>query len=133
PLAAELGLQRLDGDAVRLDRAVATAFADEIVDEDALLRVGEGAALAPAALLGGAGLVIDEDRDAFHLAQLALDAIQLVAVLHRRAGRPFGPDGVLVRLIAHDDDPLHALVEDLLGDLPRRELAFHRLSAGHGD
>src|SRR5690606_5483567 len=56
-LAAELGVHRFDRQAVALHRAVAAAFAHQLVDDDALGRVGEGAALAAAALLGGAGLV----------------------------------------------------------------------------
>ena len=59
-LAAELGLQRLHRDAVRLHAAVAAALADQFVDDDALLGIGERAALAAAALLGGAGLVVDQ-------------------------------------------------------------------------
>src|SRR3546814_16518734 len=62
PLAAQLGLDRLDRDAVRLHAAVAAALADQLVAEDALVRVGEGAALAPAALLRGTGLRSAERR-----------------------------------------------------------------------
>ncbi len=47
PLAAEGGLDRHDRDAVRLHAAIAAAFADQLVDEDALVGIGEGAALAP--------------------------------------------------------------------------------------
>ena len=46
-LAAELGLERHDGDAVRLHRAVAAAFADAFVDEEAPRRVDQ-LALLPA-------------------------------------------------------------------------------------
>src|SRR5690606_24019644 len=55
PLAAELGLDRLDRDAVGLDAAVAAALADQFVDEDAPVGVREGAALAAAALFRRAG------------------------------------------------------------------------------
>src|SRR5882762_7330105 len=79
-LAAELGLERLDGHAIRLVRAVAATLADGVVDEDALGRVGEGAALAAAALLGGASLVVDQDREAGDVAQFALHLVELVAV-----------------------------------------------------
>src|SRR5690606_6950652 len=51
PLAAPLRVERGDGDAVRLRRAIAAALAHQIVDEDALVRIGESAALAAAALL----------------------------------------------------------------------------------
>src|SRR5581483_9924447 len=44
-LAAPFGHQRLYGNAVRFHAAVAAAFADEIVDDDALVRIREQAAL----------------------------------------------------------------------------------------
>src|SRR5690606_12059381 len=62
-LAPELGLQRLDRHAVRLHAAVAAAFAHQLVDDDPPVGIGEGAALAPAPLLGRTGLVVNEDRD----------------------------------------------------------------------
>src|SRR5450830_919128 len=54
-LAAELGLQRQNRRAVRLHAAVAATFADGLVDEQALIRVGIFAFFAAAAFLGGAG------------------------------------------------------------------------------
>ena len=45
-------------------RAVAAAFADALVDEDALRRIGIKPALAAAAFFGGAGLVVDQHREA---------------------------------------------------------------------
>ena len=53
-------------DAVRLHAAIAAAFADELVDDDALVGIGKRAALAAAALFGRAGLVVDQHRDAGH-------------------------------------------------------------------
>ena len=70
-LAAELGLHRQHRHAVRLHAAVAAAFADQRVDQHALGGIGHLAALAAAALLGRAGLVVDQDGDARHLAQVA--------------------------------------------------------------
>src|SRR5262249_35823910 len=70
-LAAELGLERLDREAVRCDAAVAAALADELVDDDAPRRVREFVALAAPALLGRAGLHVDDRGDALLLAQLA--------------------------------------------------------------
>ena len=84
-LAAELGLDRLDRDAVRLHAAIAAALADQFVDDHPLVGIGKGAALAPAALFGRAGLVVDQHRDALDLAQLALDLVQVVAVMDRRS------------------------------------------------
>src|SRR6185369_12451426 len=83
--AAELGLDRLDRQAVALHRAVAAAFADELVDDDALGRVLHRAALAAPALLGRARLVVDDDRAAGHLAQLPLHRIEVVTMAHRHA------------------------------------------------
>ncbi len=53
-----------DAQAIGLDRAVAAAFANEIVDIGEALGVGHLPALAPPPLLGGAGLLIDEHGDA---------------------------------------------------------------------
>src|SRR5690606_18868225 len=71
-LAPELGLDRAHRHAVRLVTAVAAALAHQVVDDHALGRVGEGAALAAAALLGSAGLVVDDRGDRWCGAQLAL-------------------------------------------------------------
>src|SRR5262249_57886615 len=54
-LASELGLERLHRHAVRHDAAIAAALADELVDDHALVGIGEGAALPSPALLGRAG------------------------------------------------------------------------------
>src|SRR5262245_4564835 len=87
-LATELGLERLDREAVRGDAAVPAAFADELVDDDAPGRVGELAALAAPALLGRAGLHVDDRGDALLLAQLALHRVELLARADRDPGRP---------------------------------------------
>ena len=85
-LAAEFGLDRLDRDAVRLHAAIAAALADQFVDDDALVGIRKRAALAAAALFGRAGLVVEQHRDALDLAQLALDEVEVVAMMERRAG-----------------------------------------------
>src|SRR3546814_15046877 len=50
-------------------------------DLHALRRIGEFPAFAATALFGGAGLFIDDDGDALHIAQLALQRIEFVAVV----------------------------------------------------
>ena len=132
-LAAELGLERLDRHAVALLRAVAAALADRVVDEHALGGIGEGAALAAAALLGGAGLVVDQHGEAGDFAQLALHGIELVAMADGDAVREAGIHRVLVGLVGDDDDLLGALGLDLARDLGNRERAVMRLAAGHRD
>src|SRR5438045_4119022 len=80
-LAAPFGFERLHRDAVRLHAAVAAAFADEFVDDHALVRIGELAALAAAPLLGRAGLVVDQHREARHVGERGLHRHQLVAMM----------------------------------------------------
>src|SRR5213078_3276139 len=127
---AELGLDRRDRQAVGGDRAIAAALADRLVDEHPLVGIGIGAALAPPALLGGAGLIIDQHRDALPVAQLALDFVELVAVMEGDARRPIGADRILVGLIAHQGNPAHAFGMDLLADRPGMDVAVVRLAAG---
>ncbi len=132
-LLAELGLDRHDREAVGVARAIAAALADRLVDEDALAWVGELAALAPAALLGGAGLVVDEHADAWHLAQLALHRVELVAMENLDAHGEAGIGGIFLGLVGDDDDALDALGGDLAGDLRHAQMAVDGLAAGHGD
>ena len=133
-LAAELGLLRLDGHAVAGDTAIAAALADQLVDDHPLVGVGERAALAAAALLGGAGLVIDQSGDARHLAQPALHGVELVAMEDAHAGREAGAERILARLVGDDGDLLHALGFEQPGDRRHVEVAgLHLLAAGHGD
>ena len=131
PLGAEIGLHRLHGQAVRRLRAVATGLADGGVDEGALVRIGEGAALAPAALLGGAGLVVDDDRGAQDVAEFALDLLQVAAMAHRHAGGEILLVVVLLRLVGDDDDAVHPLGRHLSRDLRHGEVPVDRLAAGH--
>ena len=130
-LAAPFGHQRLHRHAIRFHAAVAAAFADQIVDDHALIRVGEGAALAAATLLGGAGLVVNEDADARHGSEFALQRVELVAMMHGQTARPVGVFGILPRLVGDDDDAAGAFGGDLAGDLRHVQAAFIGLPAGH--
>src|SRR3546814_19432862 len=78
----------------------------QLVDEHPLRRVREGAALAPAALLGGAGLVVDDGADAFDFAQLLLDGVEPVAMVALDARRELRPGRIFVRLVGDDRDAL---------------------------
>jgi hypothetical protein len=84
-LAAELGFHRQDRHAVGFTCRSRRSLRTPLVDEDAGLRVGEGAALAAAALFGGTGLVEDQGRHAGHGAQFALDHVEFVALADRDA------------------------------------------------
>ena len=132
PLAPQLGGQRLDGHAVGLGAAVAAALAHGAVDEAALVRVGDLAALAQAAALGGAHLVVDQHRHAGEFAQFALHALQRAPVLHGHA-RGQRHAVVAARVVGHHHDAAHALGQQLGGHLRHRQLAVHRLAAGHGN
>src|SRR5690606_6991296 len=124
-----------DAQAVALLAAVAAALADQLVDEHALVGLGQGAALAPAALLGGAGLVVDDDRGALDLAEFALHRIQLVAVADRDALGQALHAVVLLWLVGHDGDLHRSLGAHALRDL-HHAVAFgtlaHLLATGHG-
>ena len=122
-----------DGDAVRLHAAIAAALADQLVDDDALVRVGKRAALAAPALFGGAGLVVDQHRDAADLAQARFCT--------RRAPRGGGwwcrPASacrrIFLRLVGDDHDALRAFGRDLARDLRHGHAAVDLLAAGHRD
>src|SRR5690606_20997082 len=131
-LAPQLGLQRQYRQAVGFLSAIATTFAYGGVDEHALGRVFQLAALAAAAFLGGAGLVVNDHRDALELAQLALHGIQLAAVMETGVGRETGAAGVFIRLVTDDGDALDALIGHLPAELIDTQFAVDGLATGHG-
>ena len=134
PLAAELGLQRFDRQAVGLHAAVAAALADQLIDDHPPVWIDHGAALAAAAFFGGTGLVVDDDGAARDLAQLALDVIEPIAVLDRHTGGQ-AHALVLARLVGHHHHLPGTFGQHRLHDL-RHGMAFgalaHRLPTGHG-
>ncbi len=130
-LATELGLERFDREAIRLDAAIAAAFTDHLVDDHAPGGIGELLALSASALLGGAGLHVDDRRNAFFLAQLALHSVEVLARPDRRSGGP-GQSRQHRFLLVHDrDDRAHALRGDLARDHRRVERTVEGLAAGH--
>src|SRR5690606_8918004 len=131
-LASQFGLQRQHRQAVGFLATVAATLAHSGVDEHALGRVLELAALAPPTLLGGAGLVVDDHRDALELAQLALHGVQFAAVMVAGVRREAVAAGVLVGLVADDGDALDALVMHLAAELVDAQFAVDGLATGHG-
>ena len=107
PFAAELGFDRRDRYAIRLDAAIAAAFAHQLVDEHAARWIGKFAALAATAFLGRTRLVIQEDRAPGHFTQLALHLIEIVAMMDLDVAREIA-GRIFVGLVADDDDLLHA-------------------------
>ncbi len=89
-LAAVVGVDRLDRDAVGLRGAVAAVLAHIRVDHHPRLGLRHLAALAAAALFGGADLVVDDGGNAGMGAHLALHRVHLVAPAAQRAGRQGG-------------------------------------------
>ena len=130
-LATELGLERLDRKAIRLDAAIAAAFTDHLVDDHAPGRVGEFAALPAPAFLGGAGLHVDDRRHAFFLAQLALHCVELLARTDRCSGGPVESCRQRFFLVHDRDDRAHALGGDLARHHRRVERPVEGLAAGH--
>src|ERR1700688_504685 len=81
PLGPECGLNRFNRKAVRFNRAVPAALADQFVDEHAGRGILNAAPLAQTPLFGGAHLLIHDDADTGFVAQLALQSVQIVAML----------------------------------------------------
>src|SRR5262249_46588870 len=132
-LAAPFGLERLHRHAIRLDPAIAAAFADEFVDDHPLVGIGELPALPAPALLGGASLVVDQHGDAGDCRKLLLDRNQLVAVVDGQPARPVLALGVFPRLVGNNDDASRAFGGHLTGNLRHRETAFVGLASRHRD
>jgi len=130
-LPAELGLQRFDRQAVRLEAAVAAAFAYDFVDEHAPGRIGKLAPFPAAALLGGAGLHIDDRRHAPDLAQLALHGVEIFAGPEGDPRRPVHAGGQRFLPVHDGDDSADALGGDLARNHRRIERSVHVLAAGH--
>src|SRR5258708_19800967 len=82
PLAAEFGVERLHRNAIRGLRAIAAAFADAVVDEDALRRIRIQSPLAAAALFGGASLDVDQNGKPLEVSQLALNLIHFPPLIN---------------------------------------------------
>ena len=132
-LAAPFGFERLHRDAIRFHAAIAAALADQFVDDHALVGIGEQPALAPPALLGGAGLIVDEDRGAGDRRELALHFVEVVAMMDRDPARPVGVLRIFPRLVGDHGDALGAFGRNLARDLRHGQPAVIGLPAGHGD
>src|SRR5690606_25373572 len=118
----------LNRDTVRLDAAIAATLADKLVDEHAPIRIRKRAALATTSLLGGAGLVVNKDGNALHLAQFALHPIEIVAVMDRGSGRERGRSPIFLRLVGDHGDALDTLGAHLMGDHVDAETALMGLA-----
>ncbi|MNI03962.1 hypothetical protein D3C73_568750 [compost metagenome] len=131
-LAPELGFLRQHRHAETLLAAVATAFADQRIDHHPLLRIFQLAALAATALLGGAGLFVDQDRNTLHFAQALLHRIQLAAVMELHvAGEMLALARPLGDVVRQHHDGVDALGTHLPCDVRHAQRAVHRLPAGH--
>src|SRR6185436_16640873 len=124
---------REDRRAIRLDPAVAAAFADRFVDEHALRRLGILALLAAPALFRRTGLVVYQYGYAGNFAQLALHGVHVLAIVHRDHRGQLRAILVARQILRDDGDALDAFGCHLLRDQADRNLPVYRLSAGHGD
>jgi hypothetical protein len=92
------------------------------------------AALAAAALFGGAGLVVDQHRDALDSRSSLLHRVELVAVMDGDARRAIRIARILLRLVGDDDDALARLrLRTWCAICGTRQRAVDRLAAGHRD
>ena len=131
--AAELGLERLDRNAIRLLRAIPATFANQIIDEYALWRVRKAALLAATAPLRRAGLIVDENGQAVGVAKIPLHGVEVAAVVHFDNSRKIAGSRVFLWLVADDDNLSRTLGGNLMRDLADGKSTFRRLTTGHGD
>ena len=115
PFGAEFSIKRHHGYAIRFHGAIAAPFAYLLVDHGANIRIHHRAALLPPPFFRRAGLIINERRGSFHLAQFTLHRVDIIAIMKggtRRIGNAAMPRGIL----AHDRDPLDAFGPHLPSD-----------------
>src|SRR5258708_11540150 len=133
PFAAEFSFERLHRNAIRGLRAITAAFADEVVDEDALRRIRIKSPLAAAAFFGGAGLIVDQNGQALDVAQFALNLVQFPAMMNCRSRREIILPWIFAGIVRDDGDALGAFGPDLMGDLRDGQTALGGLCPRHGD
>ncbi|MCY1294264.1 hypothetical protein D9M70_435540 [compost metagenome] len=132
-LAAKLRLQRLDGDTTGACRAVSTALTHGRMDNDVPLGRCQRTALAPASLLGGTRLVIDDGGDAAVFTQALLNDIKFAAVHHSHTGGHLVRRAIPRGFLRNHHDLSHPFGHELCGDLRYCQAPFGRLPAGHRD
>ena len=126
------GFERDEAHAVRLAKAVATAFADAGVDDEARGWFGVYAPGTFAAFFGGALLVVDEDADAFHIFEFAEGVFEGGAVTEDGVGS----ERLIVverGVFGEDDGALDAFGFELAREGGDGDGADGVLTAGHGD
>ena len=81
------------------------------MNNDSLRRRRDLAALALAAQLGGAGLIIDQRRNASLLPQLELQTVKFPTMMNGHTGRQVSIVHIFGRIIANDNNRSHALAD----------------------
>ena len=115
--AAEFGFERLDRNTIGSLRAVAAAFAYEIVDEDALRRIQIQPPFAATAFLGGTGLIVDQNGKTANFTQFALNPVHLPAMMDRGALWKITFAGIFAGIVRDDRNALRAFGPNLVGNL----------------
>src|SRR6185436_15634724 len=111
-------------------RTIAAALAHEIIDENALGRIGIQPTLAASALFGRARLIVYQNGHSIEFTKVALHAIELIAVMDADPCREKA-GWILGGLIRDHNDALRSLRDHLGGDLIDGEAALRRLAARH--
>ena len=131
-LAAELGADRVHGQAVGFLPAVAAALADPLVDHHLRSRGRRLTAAALAALFRGALLVVDQHRHPGLAGQFGLHGQQVAAGADlNAAGQRAGPGPG--EIVGRDDDLGHAFGQQQPDQAGQRLDADRLLPAGHRD
>ena len=130
-LGSQLGLHRVQRHAVADLAAVAAALADFLVDHREHVGFRLDAALALAALLGGALLVVDQHRHARRRLQL-LERIEERLAAAQGGDRGQTGAAPAPRLLGNDDDFPHPFRRHAAGELRDSHAALRVLAACHG-
>src|SRR5258708_6002613 len=83
--------------------AIVAAFAYEFVDDHPLVGIGKLAAFAAAALLGSASLVVNERGYPGYRREIALNAVEVVAVVDGETLGPFDALRIFPWLVGDED------------------------------
>ena len=132
PFSAEGGFLRNNGQAVRFHRTITAAFTYQVVDKNHAIGLGQHAALAPPPFFGGAGLHVNQYRNAGDFPKFPLYQVEIAAMRYRGAGWIVG--GIeLFRFIGNQCDALGAFGTYRMRDACHRYRPIDGLTAGHRD
>ena len=130
-LAAVLGCDRHDRQAVGFNAAIATPLADGFIDIDPLGWGLQDSPLALPAFFRRALLIEDDDADPLDLLHLQHHPVVVALGLHPNLLADLG-SGIAAHILRYDHHLCDPFTDQLVGQVHGGKLAHHRLTAGHG-